>query len=264
MAKIFQTSNRFFMQLQYFAGVSGTTGKVMLVLTTLLLSVRALTQVEPTWQTNLDQQLTSWESVKSPAISVAVVKNGQVLYSKSNGMANIHRGLLNDSTTQFWIASVTKQFTAAAIYKLVQHTNLSLSTSIRFLLPELPPLFEPVTIDHLLHHTSGIRDGFVLTALSKKPQSAYTNENVLHYLKASKHLNFSPGTRYEYNNAGYVLLAMAVEKVAGTAFPVYLKDSIFHPLGMHNSYVASSFPLNAKQAEGYREASGNIYDAYHF
>lgn len=239
--------------------------KSLLVFFSLFLSsASAFPQAEPTWQEKLDLQLVSWENKAAPAISIAVVKSGTVLYCKSRGMANIGRGVASDSTSQFWVASVSKQFTAAAVYRLVQRRGLSLATSIRSLLPELPPLYQPVTIAHLLHHTGGIRDGFVLTALSKKPPSAYTNENVLRYLKASKNFNFWPGTRFEYNNAGYVLLAMAIEKVSGVSFPNYLKDSIFQPLGMHHSYVSSSFPVNAKQAEGYREVSPNTYEAYHF
>jgi CubicO group peptidase (beta-lactamase class C family) len=213
---------------------------------------------------SIDRLLSSWESKQTPGISIAVVKNGNVIYSKSLGMANIKLKAVNDSLTTFWIASVTKQFTAAAIYTLALQKKLVLDKSVRTYLPGLPALYQSITINQLIHHTSGTRDGFVLTALSKKPPSGYTNENVLAYLKASEDLNFTPGSKFEYNNGGYVLLATVIEKLSGKSYPVYMKEMIFGPIGMKDTYISPSFPTDTKQAEGYREAEPGTYQEFHF
>lgn len=213
---------------------------------------------------SIDILLSSWKNDQAPGISIAAVKDGKVLYNRSFGMANIKNKEASNSVTNYWIASVSKQFTAAAIYLLASEKKLELNRSIRHYLPELSSLFQKVTIDHLIHHTSGIRDGFVLTALSKKTESKYTNENVLKYLKAQEKLNFAPGTRYEYNNSGYVLLAVVIEKVTGKSYPEYLKAHIFRPLEMKDTYVAGSFPNQKNQAEGYHSVSPNVYAEGHF
>ncbi len=114
-----------------------------------------------------------------------------------------------------------------------------------------------MSIDKLLHHTSGIRDGFVLTALSKKPEEEYTNENVLLYLTKQKELNFKPGTEFEYNNSGYVLLAKVIETVSNLSYPEFLKSNIFQPLGMINTFVSGKYEQSNKISKGYRSKDGS-------
>jgi CubicO group peptidase (beta-lactamase class C family) len=195
--------------------------------------------------------LAEWNKADVPALSVAIVRNGKALYKRQYGMANIKEGVRNDPSSRFWIASVSKQFTAAGIYLLEQQKKLTLSQSISHYFPELPPIYQPVTIRHLVYHTSGIRDGFVLTALAKKPEPLYTNENVLKYISLQNKLNFSPGTAYEYNNSGYVLLALIIEKVSGLSFPVFMKESVFIPLGMKDTDVTGKVPSYYSMARGY-------------
>ncbi len=164
----------------------------------------------------VDQLLPTWQADSAaPALSLAIIKNGQPVYTRYAGYAAIKERTLNNASTQFWVASVTKQFTAAGIYLLAAQHKLQLSHSIRHYLPALPALFEQVTINQLIHHTSGIRDGFVLTALSGKQEGAYTNEHVFHYLTLQQAFNHLPGTHFEYNNSGYVLLAKVIETVSG-------------------------------------------------
>lgn len=213
---------------------------------------------------SIDNLLASWQGELAPGISVAAVKDGRIVYNRSVGMANIENKVANDSLTKYWIASVSKQFTAAAIYLLASEKKLIVNRSIRAYLAELPPVFQDVTVDHLIHHTSGIRDGFVLTALAKKPESEYTNENVLRYLKAQENLNFAPGSSYEYNNSGYVLLAILIERISQISYPEYMKINIFDPLEMNDTYVAGSFPTGKYLAEGYHSEGANIFKAGHF
>jgi CubicO group peptidase (beta-lactamase class C family) len=200
----------------------------------------------------LDSILTHWNNPKVPGIAVAVVQNDNLLYQRTYGMAQLGKGIPIDSVTRFWIASVTKQFTAAGIYLLESENKISLQNSVRKYITELPPVFEGITIDHLIHHTSGIRDGFVLTALAKKQEEEYTNENVLKYLKQQMDLSFKPGTAFEYNNSGYVLLALVIERVSKQPYPEFMKTNIFTPLGMNHTYVAGKYQPNENAAEGYR------------
>lgn len=213
---------------------------------------------------SIDAVLFPWKNFKEPGISITVVKRGQVVYSNSLGMANIKANTANDSATTFWLASVSKQFTAAAIYQLALQKKLNLDSSVRLYLPQLPALFQDITVDHLVHHTSGMRDGFVLTALAKNPPAAYTNKNVLHYLSRSKKLNFSPGTFFEYNNSGYVLLAAIIERISQKSYPAYMKEHLFVPLGMTHTYVSPSFPTDNRQAEGYQKNGASAFQKVHF
>ena len=237
--------------------ITGSTLVAMSVSVSRAQSIKAIND-------SIDHYLSSWNSNQRPGISVTVVKNGKVVYAKSLGMARIKEQVANDSLTRFWIASVTKQFTAAAIYRLSEQKKIALDSSVRKYVTGLPALFQPVTINYLIHHTSGIRDGFVLTALSKKPSSAYTNENVLHYLGRSTEVNFAPGSRYEYNNSGYVLLATIIERVTGRSYADYIKEQLFSPLGMKDTYVSPTFPKDKRQAEGYRETAPDTFAEYHF
>jgi len=192
-----------------------------------------------------------WNKPSLPGVAVTVVRDGKVVYQKGFGMSVLNKGTLIDSSTEFWIASVAKQFTAFGIYLLEASGELNLKKSVKEYLPELPDVFKAVTIEQLVHHTSGIRDGFVLTALSKKTEEEYTNENVLKYLKLQKDLNFKPGTAHEYNNSGYVLLAQIIERITKTKYPEFMKNRVLNPLDMTHSYVSGKFPSTEKIAQGY-------------
>jgi CubicO group peptidase (beta-lactamase class C family) len=217
---------------------------------------------------SIDSVLTSWDKHNAPGYAVAIIQNGSPIYQRFGGMANIENGTRVGSLTQFWVASVTKQFTATAIYILASQGKIDLKRSARFYLTDLPPVFERVAIDHLLHHTGGLRDGFVLTALSKKGEESYTNENVIKYLKLQRSMSFKPGTEYEYNNSGYVLLATVIEKISGLSYPEFVKQNIFIPLGMTHSYISGSYAGERSLAEGYHEVSSadqnKKYEAGHF
>jgi CubicO group peptidase (beta-lactamase class C family) len=217
---------------------------------------------------SIDSILTNWDKANAPGYAVAVIQNGFPIYHRYGGMANIENGTRVDSLTQFWVASVAKQFTATAIYILASQGKIDIKRSIRFYLTDLPPVFEPVAIDHLLHHTGGLRDGFVLTALSKKGEESYTNENVIKYLKMQRSMSFKPGAEFEYNNSGYVLLATVIEKVSGLSYPEFVMQNIFIPLRMTHSYISGSYAGERSLAEGYREVSSadlnKKYEAGHF
>jgi CubicO group peptidase (beta-lactamase class C family) len=208
-------------------------------------------------QKAIDSIFKVYNTGATPGTSVGVVRDGKVLFENGYGFADIEHQQKIDSVTLFWIASVSKQFTAAAIYLLVLDKKIDLKSSVRTYIQNLPEIYDAVSIDKLLHHTSGIRDGFVLTALSKKPEEEYTNENVLLYLTKQNELNFKPGTEFEYNNSGYVLLAKVIETVSNLPYPEFLKSNIFQPLGMINTFVSGKYEQSNKISKGYRSKDGS-------
>jgi len=211
-----------------------------------------ITQVEAqTVNSKIDSLFAVWNKPMVPGVAIGVIQDGEWKYKKSFGLANLSKSIPIDDSTEFWIASVTKQFTALGIFLLESQGKLNLNNSIRRYMPTLPAVFEPVTIYHLLHHTSGMRDGFVLTALSKKPESEYTNANVLHFLQQQKESNFNPGTYFEYNNSGYVMLASVIETISGESYKEFMKNSVFTPLEMSNTYVSAKHPSSQIIAKGY-------------
>ena len=210
-----------------------------------------------------DSIFSSWKGDNKPGGAVAVIKNGKTIYESVNGMANIATGRRIGYDTQFWIASLTKQFTAAAIYLLAAENKITVKDPVTKYLTSLPKIYDGVTIDHLLHHTSGIKDAFTPAALLKKPETEFTNDNVLKYLIKQKKLNFKPGDQYEYNNSGYVLLALIIEKVSKETYPEFLQFHIFVPAGMNNTFVTGKYENNGVLAEGYRNYNGS-YEATHF
>lgn len=224
----------------------------------LIVCMQTVNAQEGSTNKQIDSLLSEWNRPNVPALSIAVVKGGKPVYQQQYGMANIKEGTRNNPGSLFWIASVSKQFTAAGIYLLAKEKKLSLSQSLLHYFPALPSIYKPVTINHLLHHTSGIRDGFVLTALSKKPEALYTNENVVKYKSLQTALNFSPGAEYEYNNGGYVLLALIIEKASGLSFPEFMKSKLFLPLGMKDTYVAGKVPVEANMTRGYHAADSSF------
>jgi hypothetical protein len=154
-------------------------------------------------QTSIDSLFKTWDTGVTPGAVVAVIREGQVVYQRSYGMAHIGRREKLTASHSFWVASMSKQFTAMSIALLAGQGKISLEDDIRLYLPQLPDLGDTVRIRHLLDHTSGLRDGFTLIGLTFKGEQHYTNENVVAALARQKSLNFKPGIRYEYLDSGY-------------------------------------------------------------
>ncbi|QMU28640.1 serine hydrolase domain-containing protein [Adhaeribacter radiodurans] len=197
--------------------------------------------ISPPLQAHIDSLFLTWNSTKTPGTVIAVIRDGQVLYQRAYGMANIKKKEPLTTNHSFWIASMAKQFTAMSIALLEEQGKLCASDDIRKYLPELPDLGETVRIEHLIHHTSGLRDGFTLVGLTFKGEKQYTNANVLAAMTRQNNLNFKPGERYEYLNGGYVLLAEIVARVSGMSFPEFTEQTIFRPLGMNHSRFYGNF-----------------------
>ena len=169
-------------------------------------------------------------------------------------MANLGWGIPIDPSTVFYVGSVSKQFTAASIALLVRGGRLSLDDDVRDYIPELPEYPTTVTIGHLVHHTSGVRD--IYAAMSDAGMNIYDpidDEEALEVL-AARDLDFTPGERFSYSNGGYFLLAQIVERVSGMSFTEFTSRNIFEPLGMSDTHFHSDpghiVPRRAMSYEG--------------
>ncbi|MBW3563179.1 MAG: beta-lactamase family protein [Acidobacteria bacterium] len=168
-----------------------------------------------------------------PGASVLVLRDGDPVLRESWGYANLEKRDAAHSGTNYRLASVTKQFTAAAILMLARDGVLDLADGIRVWLPSLPPSVEPVTIHHLLTHTSGLVDYEDLIPANTTRQ--LRDVDVLKLLESVEKTYFPPGSAYRYSNSGYALLALVVEEVSGKPFATFLRERIFQPLEMNGS-----------------------------
>jgi CubicO group peptidase (beta-lactamase class C family) len=185
----------------------------------------------------LDPVFGNWNKPGSPGVAVMVVRERKVLYSRSFGLASLEYGLPITPQTTFNAGSIAKQFTATAILMLAAEGKLSIDDGIHRYVPELPEFGHRITLRQLLNHTSGLRDIWALTYLAGwMSADVRTQRQALRLLSRQKTLNFTPGTGFIYSNSGYILLAEVVARVSGQAFPAWMTEHIFMPLGMTDSY----------------------------
>ena len=194
-----------------------------------------------------------------PGASLLVIRDGVSVVRRSWGLADLENHVAAAPATNYRLASVTKQFTAAAILLLAQDDKLFLSDRASKWLPSLPKAAGSVTLHQLLTHTSGIIDYEDLMADSATIQ--IHDAEVLRLLEGRDSVYFPPGTSYRYSNSGYALLALIVERVSGKTFAAFLRDRIFTPLGM-NGTVAHQDGVNAisNRAFGYTTKNGSWID----
>ena len=209
----------------------------------------------------LDSIFSVWSAV-GPGVAVAIVKDGEVVYQHYSGLANRKRGQRINSETTFWIASVSKQFTAMAITVLESQGKLNLDDAVSHYLPELSQ-FPSVRIRDLLHHTSGLRDGYTLVGMTLRGEKHYDPASVLEMLVKQSALNFRPGTRFEYVNSNYVLLALIVERIVKKPFADFMKSDVFTPLGMLEARVYKGDPIPS-DAMGYQRKNGRYKAVGHY
>jgi CubicO group peptidase (beta-lactamase class C family) len=173
----------------------------------------------------------------SPGCSLGVVRDGRIVYEKGYGLANVEHGVpIVPRQTVFDIGSTSKQFTAASILLLAQEGKLSLDDDVHKVLPELPDYGTPVTLRHLLHHTSGVRDYINVMAMGGINFEDYTtDDDALAAIVRQKNLDFPPGSEHSYSNSGYFLLSLIVERVSGKTLREFAQERIFAPLGMSNT-----------------------------
>jgi CubicO group peptidase (beta-lactamase class C family) len=172
----------------------------------------------------------------SPGASIGVVQHGELIYAKGFGLANVEYDIPNTPQTIFHMASVSKQFTAFTMVLLQDEGKLSLDDEVRTHIPELPDFGEKITIRHLIHHTSGLRDQWNLLAMAGwRLDDVITVDHIMKLVGRQEALNFSPGERYLYCNTGYTLMAEIVRRVTGQSYGEWMQETVFEPLGMENT-----------------------------
>lgn len=227
----------------------------LLVLLLVAPTLPATAQVLPpdSLAARIDALFAPWDRPDTPGAAVAVLKNGEVVYTRGYGSANLEYDIPITPSTVFLVASVSKQFTAFAVAMLADQGLLSLNDDVRQYVPELPDYGKPITLRHLIHHTSGLRDEFELLALAGyHMDDVITKKTILDLAYRQQTLNFAPGAEYLYSNTGYTLLAEIVERVTGQSFRAWTTEHLFEPLGMTHSHFHDDYQMIVKnQAQGY-------------
>ena len=190
----------------------------------------------------VDDILKPWNEPGSPGAAVAILKDGEVVFTKGYGLANLEYNVPITPSSVFHVASESKQFVAFCIVLLAQEGKLSLDDDIRKHLPLVPRFDHPITIRHLIHHTSGLRDQWQLMAISgTRLDDVITQEHILKLVAGQKALNFTPGERHLYCNTGYTLLAEIVRQAGGQSLRQFAEARIFKPLGMKNTHFHDDY-----------------------
>jgi CubicO group peptidase (beta-lactamase class C family) len=204
-------------------------------------------------QLQIDRLMQAYEG-DAPGASLLVLRDGEALVRRGYGRSDLEDGIEAGPGTNYRLASVSKQFTAAAILLLAQDGTLAIDDPVRRWLPSMPPEAGAVSLRHLLGHTSGLLDYEDLMAEPYDGQ--ILDAGVLALLEKQRRLHFPPGSAYRYSNSGYALLALVVERASGLAYPEFLRTRIFQPLGMHHSlaHVAGGADV-PHRAWGYSEVA---------
>ncbi len=201
----------------------------------------------------VDELFAKWDSTVSPGAALAIIKDGEIIYKRGYGMVNLEHNIPITTTSVFRIGSTSKQFTASCIAILSLQGKISLDDDIRKYVPELPRYERSITIRHLVHHTSGIRDYLTLAEIAAlMDDHFYTPEDTIELLGRQKRLNFPPGEEHLYSNSGYFLMGVIVERVSGKSLNDFAQEHIFKPLGMKNTHFHDDHTMVVKKrADGY-------------
>jgi len=189
--------------------------------------------------------------------SLLVAKNGKIVYNNQVGYKDFRKKEQLNEESVFQLASVSKQFTAAAIMILYERNQIKLTDTVNTYFPDFP--YKDVTIKNLLNHTAGLPKYFWVAEHKWKQKKAPSNSEMMALLETSKvQRYFKPGRNFDYSNTGYFVLASIVENVSGTSFSAFVKKNIFDPLGMNDSYVYSfeNDSIKTNQLDGYRLYKG--------
>jgi CubicO group peptidase (beta-lactamase class C family) len=195
----------------------------------------------------------------TPGCAAAVSRDGRSVVERAYGQASLNLSIPLTPKSIFYIGSDSKQFTAAGIALLIDEGKLQLDDSVVKWIPELPAeVYTPVTIRDLIHHTSGVRDYWGLFDIAGRSNTEpFTENDFLKLMARQRGLNFKPGSRFEYSNSGYALLALVVERASGQPFAAFATERIFRPLGMmQTSYGADHRAVLAGLATGYEFDEG--------
>ncbi len=201
----------------------------------------------------IDTVFAKFDRTDSPGCALGIYRNDQMVYARGYGSANLELGVPITPATVFDIGSTSKQFTAMSILLLARDGKLALDDTVQRYVPELPDSHRPITIRHLLHHTSGIRDYPTLMELAgERFENVSTDADALAIIGRQRALDFPPGSEWEYSNSGFFLLSVIVKRVSGRSLRQFAQTSIFDPLGMtHTHFHDDHRMIIPNRATGY-------------
>lgn len=233
-----------------------------LILVSLLLPFPLWSQIKEAAE--IDKIFSEWNKPDAPGCALGVIKDGKLIYSRGYGVANFEYNIPISDSSVFRIGSTSKQFTAACIILLAQQGKLDLDNTLDKYYPDFPDYAKKITIRHLLHHTSGIRDYLMVSLLKGiRDDDYYTDKELMSWMINQSDLNFDPGEEHLYSNTGYWLLGQIVNKAAGMSMAEYAKKEIFQPLGMTNTHFHDDHTLIVKnRAIGYTQGDNDDYKIY--
>jgi CubicO group peptidase (beta-lactamase class C family) len=224
------------------------------------ISLVTLEQKGTSPEKQIDQIMARFNSLTSPGASIAVVKDDKIVFLKGYGIADLEHDIPITSSTVFHIASVSKQFTAFAILMLESEGKLSINDDIRKFIPEVPDFGKVITLDHLIHHTSGLRDQWELLAMAGwRLDDNISTKQILNLVSRQKELNFNPGDEMLYCNTGYTLLAEVVARVSGMSCADFTRTRIFEPLNMTHTLFYDDCEILVKNRAYSFYADGSGY-----
>jgi CubicO group peptidase (beta-lactamase class C family) len=215
------------------------------------------------WQERqVDALFAAWNRPGMPGAVVEVIRDGKIVLSKGYGFAELERNVPMTPAASFTIGSNSKQFTAFSIYLLARDGKLALDDDIRKYLPEVPDFGTTITIRHLLHHTSGLRDYLDLMFLKgARTDEVVSLEDGLALVKRQRALNFVPGQQFLYSNTGYLLLGQIVQRVSGMVLAEFARVRIFEPLGMkHTQFLHGYGTLVPQRVLSYLPSGAGGYN----
>jgi CubicO group peptidase (beta-lactamase class C family) len=207
----------------------------------------------------VDRIFAAYDKAGSPGCALGVIRNGDFIYRKGYGTASLELGVPLSPQSVFYLGSVSKQFTAAAVVLAAEQGFLSLDDNVRKHIPEIPDYGQPITLRQMLHHTSGFRDVLGLLALSgRNAADLHPTAELLDLVARQKALNFTPGEKSLYSNTNYFLLAEVVKRSTGKPLSQFAAENIFKPLGMahtrfyddHTLVVRGRIPAYQPGADG--------------
>lgn len=184
-------------------------------------------------ENQVDNIFRKWDKTNSPGCALIIVKDEEIVYERGYGMANLEHGVPISPDSVFDIGSTSKQFTSACVLMLSRRNKLHLDDDIRKFIYEMPDYGMAISIRHLVHHTSGLRDYLELMPMAGMPYSNdYQEEEIVGLIARQRELNFKPGDEHLYCNSGYFLLSEIVQRVSGRSLREFADENIFRPLGM--------------------------------
>jgi CubicO group peptidase (beta-lactamase class C family) len=209
---------------------------------------------------DFDKILSTQFKSDGPGCAALVAYKGEIIYKKAFGLANIENAISMKPDMIFRIGSITKQFTAIAILRLMEQGKLDLQDELTKYLPDYPVNGKKITIEHLLTHTSGIKSYTGMEEFNGVQGKDMKVDELVAFFKNAP-MDFDPGIQWKYNNSGYVLLGAILEKITGKPYGEYIEETIFKPLGMKNSLYGSNAKIIPNRASGYDPGKTGVQNA---